>query len=136
MKLAVVGSRSIKCFDLSPYISDNVDTIISGGANGIDTLAEEYADRVVLTSDNPRSEDPQQIISDILAGFKSTSNVLVEPDRGDAIKAVKNIAKNDDVVVLAGKGHETYQILKDTTVHFDDREEAKKIFAMNEVTNA
>ena len=99
-------------------------------------IAEEYADKVVLTSDNPRSEDPQQIISDILAGFKSTSNVLVEPDRGDAIKAVKNIAKNDDVVVLAGKGHETYQILKDTTVHFDDREEAKKIFAMNEVTNA
>ena len=44
MKLAVVGSRSIKSFDLSPYISDNVDTIISGGANGIDTLAEEYAD--------------------------------------------------------------------------------------------
>lgn len=99
-------------------------------------IAEEYADKVVLTSDNPRSEDPQQIISDILAGFKSTSNVLVEPDRGDAIRAVKNIAQKDDVVVLAGKGHETYQILKDTTVHFDDREEAKKIFAMNEVTNA
>jgi UDP-N-acetylmuramoyl-L-alanyl-D-glutamate--2,6-diaminopimelate ligase len=98
-------------------------------------IAEEYANKVILTSDNPRSEDPQQIISDILAGFKSTTNVIVEPDRGDAIRAAKNIAKNNDVVVLAGKGHETYQILKDNTIHFDDREEALKVFGKDEVIN-
>ena len=98
-------------------------------------IAESIADKIVITSDNPRSEDPQQIISDILAGFKSTTNVIVEPDRGDAIRAAKNIAKNNDVVVLAGKGHETYQILKDNTIHFDDREEALKVFGKDEVIN-
>ena len=94
------------------------------------TIADENADIVVVTSDNPRSEDPQLIISDILAGIKSvnTQRVYVEPDRRTAISMLKNIAKDNDVVVLAGKGHEDYQILKDKTIHFDDREEARKVF--------
>lgn len=93
-------------------------------------IADETADIVVVTSDNPRSEDPQLIISDILAGIKTvnTQNVYVEPDRRTAISMLKNIAKPNDVVLLAGKGHEDYQILKDKTIHFDDREEAKKVF--------
>lgn len=93
-------------------------------------IADENADIVVVTSDNPRSEDPQLIISDILAGIKSvnTQRVYVEPDRRTAISMLKNIAKDNDVVVLAGKGHEDYQILKDKTIHFDDREEARKVF--------
>lgn len=91
-------------------------------------IAEEIADKVILTSDNPRSEDPQQILSDILAGFKSTDNVIVEADREEAIKAAKKISKKGDIVVVAGKGHETDQILKDKTIHFDDREMVKKIF--------
>lgn len=93
-------------------------------------IADENADIVVVTSDNPRSEDPQLIISDILAGVKSvnTKKVFVEPDRRTAISMLKNIAKENDVVVLAGKGHEDYQILKDETIHFDDREEARKVF--------
>lgn len=93
-------------------------------------IADENADIVVVTSDNPRSEDPQLIISDILAGIKSvnTQKVYVEPDRRTAIKMLKNIAKPNDVVVLAGKGHEDYQILKNETIHFDDREEARKVF--------
>lgn len=93
-------------------------------------IADENADIVVVTSDNPRSEDPQLIISDILAGIKSvnTKRIFVEPDRGKAIAMLKNIAKENDVVVLAGKGHEDYQILKDGTIHFDDREEAQKVF--------
>ena len=93
-------------------------------------IADEFADIVVVTSDNPRSEDPQLIISDILAGIKTvnTQKVYVEPDRGTAISILKNIANENDVIVLAGKGHEDYQILKDETVHFDDREEAKKVF--------
>ncbi len=94
-------------------------------------IADENADIVVVTSDNPRSEDPQLIISDILAGIKSvnTQKVYVEPDRGTAISLLKNIAKENDVVIIAGKGHEDYQILKDETIHFDDREEAKRVFA-------
>ena len=93
-------------------------------------IADENADIVVVTSDNPRSEDPQLILSDILAGIKTvnTQKVFVEPDRRTAISMLKNIAKENDVVVLAGKGHEDYQILKDKTIHFDDREEARKVF--------
>ena len=55
--------------------------------------------------------------------------VTVEPDRGQAISMLKNLADNNDVVVIAGKGHEDYQILNDRTIHFDDREEARKVFA-------
>ncbi|MBP3820602.1 UDP-N-acetylmuramoyl-L-alanyl-D-glutamate--2,6-diaminopimelate ligase [bacterium] len=94
-------------------------------------IAQKLADRIVITSDNPRSEDPQQIITDIIAGLKSVDPeiVTVEPDRGEAIAMLKTIANNNDVVLIAGKGHENYQILKDKTIHFDDREEAKKVFA-------
>ena len=93
-------------------------------------IAERIADRIVITSDNPRSEDPQTIITDIIAGLKSVDSdkVTVEPDRGKAIQLLKTIAGNNDVVVIAGKGHEDYQILKDRTIHFDDREEARKVF--------
>ncbi len=93
-------------------------------------IAEKIADKVIVTSDNPRSEDPQQIITDILAGFKSVNNITVEADRGKAIALIKGIANENDVVVIAGKGHEDYQILANKTIHFDDREEAKKVFGV------
>ena len=94
-------------------------------------IAQNLADKIVITSDNPRSEDPQQIITDIIAGLHSVDpdKVTVEPDRGEAIALLKTIADNKDVIVIAGKGHEDYQILKDKTIHFDDREEARKVFA-------
>ena len=94
-------------------------------------IAQKLADKIVITSDNPRSEDPQQIITDIIAGLQSVNPdiVTVEPDRGEAIALLKTIADNNDVVILAGKGHEDYQILKDKTIHFDDREQARKVFA-------
>lgn len=93
-------------------------------------IADDFADIAVVTSDNPRSEDPHLIISDIMTGMKSvnTRKVYVEPDRKTAIAMLKKIAKPEDVVILAGKGHEDYQILKDKTIHFDDREEARAVF--------
>lgn len=93
-------------------------------------IAEKLTDKVVITSDNPRSEDPQQIITDVLAGLKSisTEKVFVEADRRKAIVLLKTISDKKDVIVIAGKGHETYQILRDKTIHFDDREEARKVF--------
>jgi len=93
-------------------------------------IAERLADKIIITSDNPRSEDPQIIITDIIAGLKSvnTDNVIVEPDRAAAIAYLKTVANNNDVVLIAGKGHEDYQILKDRTILFDDREEARKVF--------
>lgn len=96
-------------------------------------IAQKIADKIIITSDNPRSENPQQIITDIIAGLQSVSPdiVTVEPDRAEAIAMLKNIANNNDVVVVAGKGHEDYQILKDKTIHFDDREEVKKVFAQS-----
>lgn len=94
-------------------------------------IAQQLSDKIIITSDNPRSEEPQQIITDIIAGLKSVAPeiVTVEPDRGEAIALLKTIADNNDVVVIAGKGHEDYQILKDKTIHFDDREQARKVFA-------
>lgn len=93
-------------------------------------IVEDLADKVVITSDNPRSEDPQQIITDILTGIKSLNSdkIYIEIDRRTAIELTMKMAKANDVIVLAGKGHEDYQILKTGTIHFDDKEEAKKAF--------
>lgn len=94
-------------------------------------IAQSFSDKIVITSDNPRSEDPQQIITDILSGLKliNPKTVFVEADRGLAVQLLKKISSKNDVIVLAGKGHEDYQILKDKTIHFDDREEVQKVFS-------
>lgn len=93
-------------------------------------IAQDLSDKIVITSDNPRSEDPKQIISDILAGLKEINpkTVFVEPDRHSAIELLKKISNENDVIIVAGKGHEDYQILSDRTIHFDDREEVAKVF--------
>lgn len=93
-------------------------------------IAERLADKIVVTSDNPRSENPEQIISDILSGFQSVNSekVIVESDRAKAIGLLKNLASENDVVIVAGKGHEDYQILKDKTIHFNDKEVIEKVF--------
>ncbi len=87
-------------------------------------ITEELSDKLVVTSDNPRTEDPQQIITDILTGIRSlnSGHVKVEIDRARAIEMALKEAQPDDVIVVAGKGHEDYQILADRTIHFDDRE--------------
>jgi UDP-N-acetylmuramoyl-L-alanyl-D-glutamate--2,6-diaminopimelate ligase len=86
------------------------------------------ADKVILTSDNPRSENPEDIIKDILAGIDDTSNVLVEPDRKKAIFKALIDAKENDIVLIAGKGHEEYQIIKDKVLPFSDRKVVLEFF--------
>jgi UDP-N-acetylmuramoyl-L-alanyl-D-glutamate--2,6-diaminopimelate ligase len=91
-------------------------------------VAGELSDRVVLTSDNPRSEDPIQIMNDVLVGLRRFDKpYAVEPDRRAAIARAIGDALPGDVVILAGKGHETYQILKDRTIAFDDRQVAREV---------
>ena len=86
-------------------------------------VACRLADLVVVTSDNPRQEDPQAIIADIVAGFDPGFTAYrAEPDRRQAIHLALDLAAEGDVVLIAGKGHENYQIFKDRTVHFDDFE--------------
>ncbi len=90
--------------------------------------AGRASDIVVLTSDNPRSEDPLLIINDVIVGVQRTeTKLLVEPDRQKAIQMALDVARAGDIVLLAGKGHETYQILRDRTIEFDDRDVARRI---------
>jgi UDP-N-acetylmuramoyl-L-alanyl-D-glutamate--2,6-diaminopimelate ligase len=85
------------------------------------------SDLTILSSDNPRTEDPLKIISDIIVGLQKTSGkYLIEPDREKAIGAAMDEARAGDVVLLAGKGHENYQILADRTLEFDDRDVARR----------
>jgi UDP-N-acetylmuramoyl-L-alanyl-D-glutamate--2,6-diaminopimelate ligase len=83
---------------------------------------------VVLTSDNPRSEDPLDIMNDALVGLRRRDTPhLIEPDRGTAIRRAIEQAQPGDIVILAGKGHETYQVLRDGTIPFDDRQVARQL---------
>ncbi|MFQ5717420.1 MAG: Mur ligase family protein, partial [Nitrospinales bacterium] len=90
--------------------------------------ALDGSDLAVITSDNPRSEDPDRIIRDICEGIPSGAKLgedyVVKPDRKEAIEWAVNRAQPGDTVLIAGKGHEDYQILKTQTIHFDDREVA------------
>jgi UDP-N-acetylmuramoyl-L-alanyl-D-glutamate--2,6-diaminopimelate ligase len=90
--------------------------------------AGSLSDLVVLTSDNPRGEDPLRIINDVVVGLqRTTSKYSVEPDRERALELALEEARSGDIVLLAGKGHETYQVLRDGTIAFDDRERARAI---------
>jgi UDP-N-acetylmuramoyl-L-alanyl-D-glutamate--2,6-diaminopimelate ligase len=88
-------------------------------------IAAALSDFVIITHDNPRGEDPQQIITDVLEGIPQETSFKVIEDRQKAIYEAINMAEPNDCVMLAGKGHETYQILHDKTIHFDDREMAR-----------
>lgn len=114
-------------------------------------IAADRCDLAVVTSDNPRTEPPGEIIEEVLAGVRnvtrrqyraeelhsgfSQKGYLVEPDRRRAIRFALRAAGPGDVVLIAGKGHETYQILREGTVHFDDREEARRELADIETGN-
>ncbi len=97
-------------------------------------IAVQYGDIVLATSDNPRSEDPVKILEDVEGGIKEAlcgkntgKNYEVIPDRRQAISRAIRMAKPQDVILIAGKGHETYQILHDRTIDFDDRQVAREV---------
>ncbi|WP_373755944.1 glutamate ligase domain-containing protein, partial [Jeotgalibaca porci] len=84
-------------------------------------IALKYAEEVVFTSDNPRTEDPLKIVEEMVVGTKA-DNYLIELDRKKAIQLALDLAEEGDIVLVAGKGHETYQIIGEETIHFDDSE--------------
>ncbi|MBO5699535.1 MAG: UDP-N-acetylmuramoyl-L-alanyl-D-glutamate--2,6-diaminopimelate ligase [Bacteroidaceae bacterium] len=92
--------------------------------------AANYSDRVIITSDNPRFEEPQDIINDMLAGLNSEQlkRTLAITDRREAIKTAAMLSNPGDVILVAGKGHEPYQDIKGVKHHFDDHEEVKAAF--------
>ncbi len=96
--------------------------------------AVKQSDRVVITSDNPRFEEPQAIIDDMLAGLtpQQMKKVVSIADRREAIKTAAMMAQKGDVILIAGKGHEDYQDVKGVKHHFDDREEVRKVFGINQ----
>ncbi|MFM6196195.1 MAG: UDP-N-acetylmuramoyl-L-alanyl-D-glutamate--2,6-diaminopimelate ligase, partial [Planktothrix sp.] len=92
-------------------------------------IAAELADVAVVTSDNPRTEDPERILQDVLAGIPETIKPMVIADRAQAIHTAILEAQPGDGVLIAGKGHEDYQILGTEKIHFDDREQAREALA-------
>lgn len=117
--------------------NEQLITVVGAGGNRDKTkrpimarVCVEQSDRVILTSDNPRNEDPNDIINDMLAGVDSANRqkVLTIPNRAEAIRTATLLAKPGDIILLAGKGHETYQEIQGIKHHFDDREEIKKAF--------
>ncbi len=88
-------------------------------------IAERLSDIAIVTSDNPRTEDPHKIVEQVLEGMKG-KNHIVEEDRDIAISKAVKLAEAKDIILIAGKGHETYQILGRKKIHFDDREIARR----------
>ena len=116
----------------------NVITVVGAGGNRDKgkrpIMAQEsvkQSDRVIITSDNPRFEEPQDIINDMLAGLnkEEMKKVLAITDRKEAIRTACMLAQQGDVVLIAGKGHEYYQDIKGVKYHFDDKEIVKEIFS-------
>jgi UDP-N-acetylmuramoyl-L-alanyl-D-glutamate--2,6-diaminopimelate ligase len=92
-------------------------------------IAAELADQVVVTSDNPRTEDPEKILADVVAGIPAGQDIKVIADRAAAIALAIKMAQSGDGVLIAGKGHEDYQIIGTEKIHFDDREQARLALA-------
>jgi len=94
-------------------------------------IAERLADKIILTDDNPRSEDPAVIVADMLAGLQQPDLAVVNHDRYAACQWALTSADADDIVLVAGKGHEDYQILADRTIHYSDRETVGELLENN-----
>lgn len=91
------------------------------------TVSEQYADLSIVTSDNPRNEDPAEIIRQIIPGFSKKDSYMIEIDRYAAIEKAISLATTDDIILIAGKGHESHQIFAHQTIVFDDRDVAAEI---------
>ena len=98
-------------------------------------LPAQFADYSIVTSDNSRSEDPQAIIDEIIVGF-TKKNYETCVDRKEAIGRALKLAQKDQIVLIAGKGHEDYQIFKDRTIAFNEREIVKGMFTIAEIIEA
>ena len=94
------------------------------------SIAEKLADFIILTSDNPRSEDPERIVNEILSGIKERSKVEVILDRRLAIERGLKLKKEEDILLIAGKGHETYQEIDGKKIPFDDRKVVKELLRL------
>ena len=96
-------------------------------------IACKLSDQVIITSDNPRSEDPESIIQDMLNGLdlQQKKKVLTITDRRQAIRAACKLAKSHDIILVAGKGHEKYQEIKGVKIPFDDLKELEYTFNLN-----
>lgn len=98
------------------------------------SIAARYSNKVLITNDNPRSEDPASILDEIVQGIEASdenrNRVDIEPDRASAIERAIRSARRGDIVVVAGKGHEDYQIFREKTIHFDDREVVKAVLGL------
>lgn len=131
LEAALVAARQL--------VSDGALTVVFGCGGdrdrakrpGMGEVAGRLADRVVVTSDNPRSEDPEAIIREIVEGVpaEAMERLVTEVDRRDAIEAALAAAGRGDCVLIAGKGHETEQVFRDRSVPFDDREVARRCLA-------
>jgi UDP-N-acetylmuramoyl-L-alanyl-D-glutamate--2,6-diaminopimelate ligase len=95
-------------------------------------IATKLSTRAIFTSDNPRSEDPDEILKDMQAGLNSAGKrkSISISDRRQAIKTAVSFANSEDIILLAGKGHEKYQIIKNESLHFDDKEVLKEMFEL------
>jgi UDP-N-acetylmuramoyl-L-alanyl-D-glutamate--2,6-diaminopimelate ligase len=92
-------------------------------------IAERYAHHVIITEDNPRYEDPQNIIKEIYSGLTQPEKAMIFQARKEAIQYAIQNAKPDDVILIAGKGHETYQMIKNEKIPFSDHEIAEETLA-------
>jgi UDP-N-acetylmuramoyl-L-alanyl-D-glutamate--2,6-diaminopimelate ligase len=117
--LRTTASGRVHCVTGSEGRPDD-DARARGARLALAAAAEALADRVTITTDNPRSEDPDQILDDLLAGFSHSGRVRVEPDRRLAIESALADALPGDAVLIAGKGRQTFQILADRALPFDD----------------
>jgi UDP-N-acetylmuramoyl-L-alanyl-D-glutamate--2,6-diaminopimelate ligase len=117
--------------------NDKLITVVGAGGNRdkskrpeMGKIVSDLSDRVIFTSDNPRNEEPGEIIDDIKVGVSAgnLSKILTIPDRKEAIKTACLLAQSGDIVLVAGKGHETYQEIKGVRTHFDDKEVIKEVF--------
>ncbi|MCI6989041.1 MAG: UDP-N-acetylmuramoyl-L-alanyl-D-glutamate--2,6-diaminopimelate ligase [Campylobacter sp.] len=114
---------------LSALKSPNIITVFGAGGDRDKTkrplmgqIAKRYSKLAIVTSDNPRSEEKEAIIADIVAGINDRNSLIIEPDRKEAIKKAISLAKADDIIAILGKGDEDYQEIKGVKHHFSDKE--------------